>query len=175
MTLLSKIRNDLPKIFQELIDQFGFALQSVSESQVYLSSPRCLIVFKVEKLESSFFVEFTNPQDNSDRCDYYLLMSMRYPDFPRSLRKCPDSLSEEQKLRFKFGVACDNLLRYCRDLLTGDFNTIRREGYHDLASYLQIHTPIALNLPNDDPIKIKFWRGDLSWVKDLMERDKRLM
>jgi len=173
MTLLSKVGKDLPKIFQQLIDQFGFVLQSVSESQACLRSPRCLIVFKVEKFESSFFVEFSNPQDNSERYDYYLLMSMRYPDFPRSLPKCPDSLSEEQKLRFKIGVVCDNLLRYCRDLLAGDFSTIRREGYHDLALYLQLHTPIVLNLANDDPIKIKFWRGDLSWVKDLTERDKQ--
>lgn len=173
MSVLSRITQELPQVFRTLIDRYGFALQVEGEHRLFLRSPRCVIDITFERYEGGFRVDLGDPCDEHDRhdYDYLLVMAMRRPDYRGSVRRYDDSLSEEQVLRLRLGALRDNLVRYCSDLLAGDFASIRQEGYHELAAYIKARMPMVLNMPADDPIKAKFWRGDYTWARDLQERE----
>jgi hypothetical protein len=57
--------------------------------------------------------------------------------------------------------------------LAGDFASIRGQGYHKFATYIQSRMPVVLTFPANDPIKVKFWQGDFTRAWDLQEREKR--
>lgn len=173
MFVLSRVAQDLPEVLGALIDQYAFVPQVEDEHRLSLRSPRCIIDIAFERYEYGFSVHLGNPRDEQDRYDYLLVMTMRHPGYRGSVRRYDDSLSEEQNLRFDLGELRDNLVRYCPDLLAGDFASIRREGYHELADYIKARMPVVLNMPANDPIKAKFWQGDFTWARDLQEREQR--
>lgn len=172
MPILSRVAPDLPEVFRVMTDRYGFVLHFEDEYWLSLRSPHCIIDITFERYGSGFFIVLVNPLDDQDRYDYPFVMVIRHPECFGAMPPHDESLTEERNLLLKLNVLSDNLIRYCPDLLAGNFATIRQEGYYELASYIEARMPVVLNMPAADPIKAKFWRGDLTWAKDLQEREQ---
>jgi hypothetical protein len=172
MAFPTKLIEQLREAFGKLTKRFGFALH-IEEEELLLSlrSPSCIIDIVFERYEDGFSVSLTNPQDKLIEYNYLVLMSMRCPGYPE--RGYNRSLSKEQNLLCYIDELCENLISYFPDLLSGDFTAIQREGYVELASYINARMPLVVNMELDDPISVKFWRGDLTWARDLREREQR--
>jgi hypothetical protein len=172
MSLLSRVTQSLSDVFEVLLNEYGFVIQIESETRLLLRSSRCVIILSFERYGRSFFVSLANPHDmQGEEYNFLLIMALRCPNYRASVRRSDDALSEEENLLLNLRELSDYLHRYCCDLLLGDFTALQREGYQEFASFIQSRTPVVLNLPKDDPIAVKFWRGDLSWAKDLRERE----
>jgi hypothetical protein len=68
---------------------------------------------------------------------------------------------------------CAELLRFCPDMLAGDFGPIQREGYWEFNTYYYEQGSKLYNRPYDDPLRMKLHaaRG-LGWVWDLWEQER---
>ena len=173
MSVLSRVAQDLPEVLGALFGQCGFVPEMEDEHRLSLRSPHCIIDIAFERYDYGFWVQLSNPREEQDQYDYLFVMTMRHPGYRRSVRGYDDSLSEVQNLRLDLKALRDDLVRYCPDLLAGDFASIRQEGYHEFAAYIKDRMPVVLNMPANDPIKVKFWQGDFTWARDLQEREQR--
>lgn len=175
MSVLAQIAPGLPHVFEPLVSRYRFTVHVESEGKLILRSDRCIVEITVERYGGGVsVVELRAPDPRAKPYRYLYVMIMRNPECRGGHAPSGDeSLPDEQRLLKGLRRLNDNLVRYCPDLLVGDFSAIEQQGYQALATYIKTRMPVVLSMPPEDPIKVKFWQGDFSWVDDLRERERR--
>jgi hypothetical protein len=168
----------LSDVFKPLCDAFSFVIHIEDEDTFVLLSPHCVVRVVLERFgPGSEMVDPINPSDEHERYSYgtIMLLRTRHTLPQRTPPSCPtpEELEAKQKDPFLYEMCQlrESLLRYCSDLLSGDFSRIRHEGYHEWNAYFRDRIDFVMRLAHDDPIAKKFTDNDLTFLWDLWERE----
>jgi hypothetical protein len=172
MTSFPAVAAQLPEAVKPLIDGYGFSMHVIDDFRFELLSPDCRLRYTAERYGPSVWVSIQDPKSSTQsEYDLVTVIALRDPSYYTTLRRTHAPVPDSAQLLIKVEKLTDILLRFCPDMLEGDFRKVNAEGYRDLEDYVRSNTPRVVNLPKGHPIKEKFWKGDLSWITDLKSLD----
>ena len=160
----------IQSIFQGIIAKFSFTTHWVNEHLLSLRSRNCIIDIAFERYGAGFFVSFASPNDLSNKFDYFPLYLLRSSFPEKKPLEVQVFISDTDELLANLTAFADDLFLNFQDILRSGVSVIDFRAYQELNSYIAANTPIVINLPTNDPIAQKFWKGNATWIGDLQNR-----
>ena len=160
-------------LFTDMASKFGLVAESPTDEQlVYRNKVTVLTLFR-EQSDGCFYPSITDISTTTPKeYAFLVVMAIRNPEYRRNYKILDPVLSLEDNITADAKQLIEVLEKHCNDMLRGEFKRIEQEGYDNLTKYIQEQIPFVIRLPEEDPIRQKFWDGDLSWTTDLKGREK---
>jgi hypothetical protein len=157
-----------------LPERYGFVCSGVEEYRFRLANEFAELIFHWDPQDGVHNVDILDPRSPKSKPYSLVVVDLVRNSLQPQMAR-PEHMPSFGTERFSAEVEwlCGELNLLCSDMLQGDFSRIQAEGYAELDDFIDSRIPIVLQLPNDDPIKLKFWSSDWSWIADLRDRERK--
>lgn len=176
--MLIQFKSTIEIPLQPLVEEYGFQINWHNQNHLHVSKAVLLIdIWLSDPRRGELSIEFydTSHQPHKEYSPIYM-KPFRDPErFAKECANTPDEMaprSDYKNYTSDTSYLVKMIFDWFPELLTGSFKDFDQENrYHDFVKEVDRLTIGPLQkLDYMDPISIKFWNCDFTWMDDLKER-----
>lgn len=159
LTNYPAFKRDIEDGFKDLITEFDLKLVELTEGSYLLKGIKCNIRFNYDRGDISCDFKQVSEYQNSPGYGVWAVYKFLFP-----LKEAAGKSERIYDARLQL-VEYSGIVRNLKNVLSGDFSWLKgfvkeREKENKVLNFV-------LHLDYNNPIKKKFWAGDLSWQQDV--------